>query len=373
MTFTIEYDHKHPRQDGTCAVYLRIYDGRIVRSPLSIHVAPGQWDAKKARVKFGHPMAALYNRKIAASLQRAEEIHLKAPALSAKQVRDQMKRKGGATFVELARSVMDQVSNYHTRKKWGSVIRRFEEFAPEVATEAIDPALMARWLTRLSSEIKRNSAAVKLRTIRTIYNRVCKTHGIRPLRILDGVDAVERYPDQPEFLDPSEVRALSEFALTAKGWEKRAVDMWLFSLYCGGIRWTDLCRIGQDKIRAGRLVYQANKTGKAKNIKLHPNALAILEQYQSDPVFGVDPRERKIETANTLANRALKSAAVKCGITKRLHTHNARHSFAAWALASGMDDRAIQQVLGVTPKTFEHYRARFPQEAIDEAMGKVFD
>ena len=38
-----------------------------------------------------------------------------------------------------------------------------------------------------------------------------------------------------------------------------------------------------------------------------------------------------------------------------------------------MDDRAIQQVLGVTPKTFEHYRARFPQEAIDEAMGKVFD
>lgn len=378
MGLSINLNRQKVQKDGTCAVRLNIQHNGREKMPLGFSVSPEQWNDKTRRVRPGHRSAALYNSQIVDLLSRAEVLILKEPLMTAQQIASRLGASSLTGFIELARADLKEhpPKSWFTIKQRGWAIDRLERYASYVRPEQITIAWVKEYKAHLEAKgNKPNTVATQLRFLRTIYRRVCKRIGMAPLEILQGLDATEKYADVPEMCSPEEILRLKEYADHQKGWAAKAVHMWLFSLVAAGIRWTDLCLLSRENLRDGRLSFVMRKTGKIKNVELHPMAKDIMARYPSPLLFDIAqgrvPTDRDIASKNVVANKFLKVAAKACGIDRRLHTHNARHSFAALALWGGMDDRAIQQLMGIDDKAFKHYRARFSQPVLDQAMKKV--
>lgn len=242
----------------------------------------------------------------------------------------------------------------------------------------VTPLLMDQYRAHMLRTVKHNTAATQLRILRTIYRRVCRRLGEAPKDILENVDAVERYGAAPVQPTPAEVDRLQQWADTRGDDAARFVHMWLFSYYSSGIRWGDLCRLTVSQITGGRVIVPTqSKSDEPKNVKLRDKAARIAGLYRSgEYVFGIagakEPTPRQIQSANARANKWLKRAAKDCGITARLHTHSARHSYMARGRKAKVDDRTLQASMGIGDKAFKHYSGRFPQERVDEANDEIF-
>lgn len=379
MRISVELDTSPSRKgSGGCVVRLVFTRGKErARHPV-VTVQKEHWDPKARRMEFRRQNADLVNAQIEAALARAQRLVLERPHLSPSMLREAMRAPDarGMTFAEAARKELEAnpPRSWHTQRARSQLIARFEAWAGPVGIEQVDADLVRRFRAHVvKGGAGPNSASEILRRLRAVYNRTCKLLKVVPRNIVDGVEMGESYDRPPVVFTPKEVGRLVKYAEGQEGWKSKAVHMWLFSLYAGGMRFTDLCRLTPENVRDGRVVYSASKTGKPKNVPLRAEARAIVKRYAGQAtVFGVDPAPASIVAANVVANRYLKVAAKACGITKRLTTHNARHSFAAWALNARLDDRAIQQIMGIDDKAFKHYRSKFGQEVLDRAMGKVF-
>lgn len=360
---------------------ITLYKQCLARVPLDIHVTPKQWDTARRRVRFGVTSFAVFNAAIDKAVARAERIALERPSISAAQLKAELSQPevSGSTFEEVALSDLELTppKSHHTRKVRRSTIKRFASWSGPVSPSAITPLMMEEYMAYMAKTVSHNTAAGNLRRLRTIYRRVCKRVRIPPMDILESADAVERYTTPPSQLDHEEVQRLMAYADTHTGWHAKAAHMWLFSFYACGIRWGDLCRFKVSDIRGGRVVNDQTKNERSKNVPLHPYAAKIMELYRKgEYIFAIagdqEPSDSRIDAANSTANEYLKLAAKACGITKRIHTHNSRHSFASIAFDANVGDRAIQTAMGIGDKAYKHYKGRMRPEAVDDAVAEVF-
>lgn len=368
--------------DSACPVRLVLVAHRQrARMGIGHSVNPKAWDKRRQRMRNGHRNADLVNARIDELVLRAERLALQMPHCTPDQMKKLLTdRPAGGTFHEMALDDLDRrpPASYHTRKQRQAAARRFGEWAVTVGLQDMSATIMQEYKHYLLAErgVAYNTMAAQLRMLRTMYRRLCKQVAHSPKDILDGCDAVHRQGRSPSRLTAEEVKKLMAYAESVKGWKAKSVHMWLFSFFSAGVRWMDLCLLREENLADGRLRYVQHKTRKHKDVELHPVAARIARIYCTNGfVFNVargeQPSESRMEACNVVANRNLKLAAAACGIAKRMHTHNARHSFADQAMEADLDDRAIQAALAIDAKAYIYYKGQLRPGKVDQGVRMV--
>ena len=152
----------------------------------------------------------------------------------------------------------------------------------------------------------------------------------------------------PTILSEEEVTKLIESASSAY---HRVI---LTTLYATGMRRAELARLKVSDIDSARMVIhiRQGKGGKDRDVTLSPRLLEILRDYwkwRKPQVYLfpslLRPRRDKPITDKTIWY-AVREAARRAGIKKKITPHTLRHSWATHLLERGTDLKTIQVLLG---------------------------
>ncbi len=150
----------------------------------------------------------------------------------------------------------------------------------------------------------------------------------------------------PDILDGTEVQALLDGLETTK---HRAVVM---TTYAAGMRISEACtlRTGDLDSKRGLIHIRDGKRGRDRYVMLSERLLLFLRVYwklERPPGTLLFPGATQTGCICPEAVRkALREAAQKVGVQKRVTPHVLRHSFATHLLEAGEDIRTIQVLLG---------------------------
>jgi integrase/recombinase XerD len=175
-----------------------------------------------------------------------------------------------------------------------------------------------------------------------------------PAKLLDSPKLWRVLPDH---LTVEEVEALLQaFPAAGDALEFRNRTM-LHLLYASGLRVSELASLKLTDINFESLLLRIR--GKGSKERIVPVAAEVLKMVQkyirtareelvylipASPYLFVSHHSRKLDRERIWA--IIKDAAFRAGITKNIHPHTLRHSFAGHLLANGADLRAIQEMLG---------------------------
>ena len=187
------------------------------------------------------------------------------------------------------------------------------------------------------------TVAGRITALRFFFLKVLR----RPYQELDLV--YPKLPDRlPTVLSEDEVAKLIKSASSAY---HRVI---LTTLYATGMRRAELARLKVEDIDSQRMVIHVRqgKGGKDRDVTLSPRLLEVLREYwkwRKPQVYLFPslfrPRPDKPINSKTIWY-AVREAARRAGIKKRITPHTLRHSWATHLLERGTDLKTIQMLLG---------------------------
>lgn len=153
----------------------------------------------------------------------------------------------------------------------------------------------------------------------------------------------------PVVLSPEEVARLIDSAANLR---HRSI---LMTLYSTGMRRSELCHLRPEDIDKERMVIRIRqgKGGKDREVPLSPKLLDQLRTYyhslkrRNGWMFpSLQARRSDEPITDKVVWHACREATRRAGITKAVHPHTLRHSFATHLLDGGAELPAIQILLG---------------------------
>jgi site-specific recombinase XerD len=149
-------------------------------------------------------------------------------------------------------------------------------------------------------------------------------------------------------------------------------DIFLFCCYTG-LAYADVKKLKRAEIIIGMdgekwISSKRQKTDVSARIPILPVALKIMDSYANHPQCVLSDRVLPV-LSNQKMNSYLKDIADRCGITKNLTFHIARHTFATTVtLSNGVPIETVSKMLGHRNlKTTQHY-AKILDKKISEDM-----
>lgn len=290
-------------------------------------------------------------------------------------------------------------------KKCLAVVRNFAKFKYGVGfneAKFIDQGfkndlpfteLSVKLLNRFENYLKgrdrrTNTIYINLKTIRTIYYAADREDQFTEVKNPFRKKKLVQAKTEKKALSLDEIVTIEKANVPEN--LRKTKDLFLFSFYCAGMRWGDVCTLKNKDFKNGNIGYRMRKTlktsNKVKTIKLIDKALEIANKYHdgSRPnayLFSIIPNDSteaelipRIGSKNAIINCSLKKLAKFAGVNLGLSFHMSRHSYASLANSKSVAIGVISELLGHSDiKTTQIYLKELDQEVVETAHMGILD
>ena len=264
MTFNFNLN-PYKKASGKQSVRLRILTSNkdIAYINTSVSILSNQWDEKKQLVKR-HPLEEQLNASLTELVTEAKKLHYKNKSVSAKRLVQIYKSGNSSTsFIKFFETITE-AKRLNGKTRTANTCDRYISKLKKFSSEIYFSDLSVSWakdyeLFMLKRGNKRNTIASNFKVIKSVLNKAVSQGLIEnnPLRSFK----IETENVDKEFLTIEEIGLIQNHPIEPrfKGMIK-ARDMFLFSFYAAGMRFTDLCKLKWDNIKGSELVYTMNKS-----------------------------------------------------------------------------------------------------------------
>lgn len=360
---------------------------------IGVSILKSQWNEKKQVVKK-HPLEEQLNASLNALANEVKMLYYKNEGTSAKrliQIYRNSKKYDSSSLINFYQSIIDEIrikGAIRTAKTQQHYLDKLCKFASYLSFSDISP-LWAKeyelWMMKRGNN--QNTIASNFKGLNSILNKAVKM-GLIEKKPLKGYE-IKTVNSKKEVLSIEDISTLEQYEITPhfKGMIL-ARDMFLFSFYMAGMRFSDVCKLKWESVTNTEIVYTMGKSekraGATRYIPITPKVNQILERYKADKTFvfpvldncntnDIEELEYVIYIANNKLNRSLKKLAKHVGISKRVSMHIAKHSFANYAVKNNVNLFHISKLLGHTKlATTEHYLRDFFQKEQADVMNNLF-
>ena len=354
MNFNYYLSH-YVKKNGTQMVRLKMETSKkdVQYLDSGISIQKNQWDDRKKKVKR-HPIEEKLNAHLQSFMVSVQQLYYSNKGVSAKRLHflyKNNKKYDSSSFLDFYQQIVDEaklkgkIRTANTQQKY---IEKLKKFSSHVSFSDLSVQFAKdyeKWMLEKGNKI--NTVASNFKSMYAVLNKARKMSIIKENPIRGYTIVTENV--QKDSLTFEEITKLSELEIPTrfKGMIK-ARDMFLFSFYTAGMRFSDICKLQWTNILGNEIVYTMGKSrtraGAKRTLPLTPKAIAILERYKGKnntyifpPLYGMDAKdggkiEYKLFIANNAINRSLRNACKKAKIEKWVNMHMAKHSFADFAV-----------------------------------------
>ncbi len=150
----------------------------------------------------------------------------------------------------------------------------------------------------------------------------------------------------PSFLTVEEVKAMINTFDEEKELKYKTI---ISVLYFCGLRVSELCNLRVEDVSfyPPYIKVVMGKGNKDRLVPISDSIIPLLEKYverYKPKVYFIESRGKSIHPATVF--RIVKRAAQRAGITKKIHPHTLRHSFATHLIMNNVNVKIVQELLG---------------------------
>ena len=379
-------------------LFIQVIHKRVVRQvSTSYKLYPKEWDAAGESVVFPKDMTSYRNPYLQAVQEalRRDTSRLQLIILSLDHSRAEyhakdvvnlfLKKDQSNEFVAFAEELISQKKeegHLSLAIKYQTSINSLSRFLNGrlLTFGDIDATLMMSYENYLKKlGLCPNTTSFYMRNLRAIFNLAVE-QGLTPqnnpfTRVYTGIAKTVK-----RAVNIEEVQKIKAQKLPTDSIEDFSRDIFLFSLYTCGMSLTDIAHLKKNNLQGDYLSYCRQKTGQRINIRWEECMQQLVDKYKNEdspylfPIISCPSKDeaRQYQNQIHLINHHLKKLGEALGLSSKLTSYVARHSWASIARSQNVPVAAISEAMGHTSeRTTRIYLKSFENTLVDCANQKV--
>ena len=386
---------------GHSPLYIRIIKDRKTKFlTTGVKLKASEWDEEKQRVKKSHPNSARMNASLMQKIADAEghvadNIRMRKGS-SAFQLKEAIKGKNIPNFFEYVNTRLQKMKPNLAINTYNSYVLNVEKFktfmgTSDVYMNEVSAVVIEDYISYMTNVSKNEKSSQKnnLVILKMFFRQAIKEKIINSDDFHFADIRVKSESATKNFLTKEQLEKLTKYKATKLQDYDVYVDMFNFSVYAGGLRFSDVFQLKwSNYIEAeSRIRVHIQKTKRDHNFKIGQVAIEILKRYKpANPdndayIFNLikDPKRfesdiyyknQEIKNYNRTSGKKLSNIGAKLKFPFRLTFHLSRHTFATNALRNGMRIEYVSKIMDHADISTTQIYAKIISEELDKAVDK---